>query len=162
MLKFANPLFHHFCRPKISRAQNGLPRLTRWVCQTQVPVQHRYMDLLSYKYGRSSLFLLPSSQSATHPLAQPSFHFLSSLKDHLPPSRFWLSFLSSALLSSPFCPSSSPPQAGRHRYNPSKVALHPTVRSLPTCLVETRTCLCRMINVPISGPLSITVSTVSN
>jgi hypothetical protein len=94
----------------------------------------------------ASLFPAVARQSATHLLAQPSFHFLSPLEDHLPPSRFWLSFLSSASLSSPFCPSSSPPQAGCHRYNPSKVALHPTVRSLPTCLVETRTCLCRMIN----------------
>jgi hypothetical protein len=99
--------------------------LRAWIYQTQVPVQHRYVDLFSYKHGRSSLFPAVARQSATHLLAQPSFHLPSQLKDHLPPSRFWLSFLGSALLSSPFCPSSSPPQTGCHRYNPSKVALHP-------------------------------------
>jgi len=62
----------------------------------------------------------------------------------------------------PFALSSSPPQAGCRRYNPSKVTLSSTVRSLPTCLVEMRTCLSRMTNLYISRPLSITVSTVSN
>jgi hypothetical protein len=72
------------------------------------------------------------------------------------------SFLGSTLPSLLFCLSPSPPQAGCRRYNLSKVALSSTVRSLPTCLVETRTCLSRMTNLPISGPLSIPVSTVSN
>jgi hypothetical protein len=31
-------------------------------------------------------------QSATHLLIQPPFHFLSLIKGHLPPSRFWLNF----------------------------------------------------------------------
>ena len=34
------PLFHHFCRPKISQAQNGSPRLTRLVFRRRLPVQH--------------------------------------------------------------------------------------------------------------------------
>jgi hypothetical protein len=35
-----HPLFHHFCRPKISQAQNGFPRLTRPVFRRRLPVQH--------------------------------------------------------------------------------------------------------------------------
>jgi len=35
-----HPLFHHFCRPKISQAQNGSPRLTRLVFRRRLPVQH--------------------------------------------------------------------------------------------------------------------------
>src|SRR5579859_5629371 len=31
-----NPRFHHFCRPKISQAQNGFPRLTRPVFRTRL------------------------------------------------------------------------------------------------------------------------------
>jgi hypothetical protein len=111
-------------------------------------------------------FLLPycsTSIGHTHLLTQP-FHFLSPLKDHLPPSRFWYHFqIVSRLYIAvftllPFALTS----AGCRRYNLSKVALSSTVRSLPTCLVETRTCLSRMTNLPISGPLSIPVSTVNN
>jgi hypothetical protein len=32
--------FTHFCRPKISQAQNGFPRLTRPVFRRRLPVQH--------------------------------------------------------------------------------------------------------------------------
>jgi hypothetical protein len=119
----------------------------------------------------ASCSLLPycsTSIGHTHLLTQPFFHFLSPLKDHLPPSRFWYHF---QIVSQPYIavltlfPSPSPPQAGcrrYNRYNLSKAALSSTVRSFPTCLVETRTCLSRMTNLPISGPLSIPVSTVSN
>jgi hypothetical protein len=34
------PLFYHFCRPKISQAQNGSPRLTRLVFRRRLPVQY--------------------------------------------------------------------------------------------------------------------------
>jgi hypothetical protein len=147
------PLFHHFCRPRISGAQNGLPRLTRWVCQPQLPLQHRYMALLAYKYGRppTSCFPLPYCSRSIGYISSLTtfFSFPESTQDHIPPScfrchlqivyRLYIAVLT--LLS---------------------VALPFTLRLLPTCLVETRTCSPRVINLLVSGPLSITVSIVSN
>src|SRR5271169_2646123 len=54
--------FTTFTGPKYREPKNGLLRLTRWVCQTRLPVQHHYMDFFNYKYGHASHFLLPSSQ----------------------------------------------------------------------------------------------------
>jgi len=97
--------------------------------------------------------------------SQSSLNYLSSPKDYLPPARFCSHFqhvsrLYIAVL--PLWPSSSSPQAGCRRYNPSNAALPSTVRLLPTCSVGTSICLSRTTNLPLSRRLSITASTVSN
>ena len=94
-----------------------------------------------------------------------SLNYLSTPKDHLPPAHFCSHFrlvsrLYIAVL--PLWPSSSSPQVGCRRYNPSNAALPSTVRLLPTCSVGTSICLSRTTNLPPSGRLSITASTVSN
>jgi hypothetical protein len=91
------PLFHHFCRPKISQAQKwppttyalGLPNIAACAALLHGPLQLQIWNPFPF-----SAFLFPTiaRQSAIYLLTQPSFHFLSPLKDHLPPSRFWYHF----------------------------------------------------------------------
>ena len=89
--------FHHFCRPKISRAQKwppttyalGLPNTAACAASLHGPLQLQIWTPFPLP---ASLFPIVARQSATHLLTQLSFHFLSPLKDHLPPSRFWYHF----------------------------------------------------------------------
>ena len=122
--------FTTFCRPKISQAQNGFPRLTRLVFRRRLPVQHIAWTAFLLP---ARLFPTVARQSATQ-LPHTTFSHLSPSKDHLLPARFRSHFrpvsrLYIAVL--PLWPSSLPPQASCRRYNPSNAALPSTVRLLP-------------------------------
>ena len=87
------PLFHHFCRPKISQAQKWVPTTYAPGLSKTAACAAYCMDRFNYKYGRPSYFLLASSllQHANRPhnfLTQPSLNYLSPPKDHLQPARF--------------------------------------------------------------------------
>jgi hypothetical protein len=65
----------------------GLPNTAAYAASLHGPLQLPPFPL------PAPFFLTVARQSAnTHLLTQPSFHFLSPLKDHLPPSRFWYHF----------------------------------------------------------------------
>ena len=77
-----HPLFHHFCRPKISQAQNGFPRITRPVFRRRLPVQHITWTASTTNMDGLPYFLLASSllQHANRPhnfLTQSSLNYLS-------------------------------------------------------------------------------------
>jgi hypothetical protein len=64
-----HPLFHHFCRPKISQAQNGLPRLTRPVFRRWLPMQH-----ISWTASTTNMDGLPTSCSPLPYCSTPIGH----------------------------------------------------------------------------------------
>jgi hypothetical protein len=74
-----HPLSHHFCRPKISQAQNGFPRLTRPVFRRRLPMQHIAWTASTTPTSCSPLPL----QHANRPhnfLTKPSLNYLSPPK----------------------------------------------------------------------------------
>ena len=145
------------------------PRPTRLVFRRRLPVQH-----ITWTASTTNMDRLPTSYSPLPTVARQSATQLShttfsqfseptqessSIRTLLFPfpARF------SALHCRPFSLAlSSSPQAGCRRYNPSNAALPSTVRLLPTCSVGTSICLSRTTNLPLSGQLSITASTISN
>src|ERR1700731_1758232 len=77
-------------------AQNGLPRLTRLGLPNTGACAASLRGPLQLQTW--TLFPLPCCSTS---IGHASFHLPNQLKDHLPPSPFWLSFLGSALTSSP-------------------------------------------------------------
>jgi hypothetical protein len=112
-------LFHHFCRPKISQAQNGFPRLTRPVFRRWLPVQH-----IAWTASTTNTDDLPPYSPLPHwsmPIGHTTF---SQLSEPTPGSSSTCTLLfpiSNSFLGSIL--QSSPTQAGCRRYSPSNAAL---------------------------------------